>query len=64
MSEHFKLLIPGATPAGTTNVTAPYDGAQIATIETGGADAVEIAPNNASISWKKPPTSCSRGLRS
>ena len=43
MTEHFKLLIPGATPAGNINVTSPYDGAQIATIETGDANAVEIA---------------------
>ncbi|PCJ88514.1 MAG: aldehyde dehydrogenase [Thiotrichaceae bacterium] len=43
MTEHFKLLIPGATPAGNINVTAPYDGAQIATIETGDANAAEIA---------------------
>ena len=43
MADHFKLLIPGATSAGTINVTAPYDGAQIATIETGDANAVEIA---------------------
>ncbi len=25
MSGHFKLLVPGATAAGTINVTAPYD---------------------------------------
>ncbi len=43
MSDHFKLLVPGATAAGTVNVTAPYDGAHIATIETGDASAVETA---------------------
>jgi acyl-CoA reductase-like NAD-dependent aldehyde dehydrogenase len=43
MTDHFKLLIPGATAAGIINVTAPFDGAHIATIETGGADAVEMA---------------------
>jgi acyl-CoA reductase-like NAD-dependent aldehyde dehydrogenase len=43
MSEHFKLLVPGATPAGEVNVTAPFDGAHITTIETGDATAVETA---------------------
>jgi len=43
MMNHFKLLVPGATAAGTANVTAPYDGAHIATIETGDASAVETA---------------------
>ena len=43
MAEHFKLLIPGAASAGNTKVTAPYDGADIATIETGDSSAVEIA---------------------
>ena len=47
MPEHFKLLVPGATAAGTINVTAPYDGAHIATIETGDSNAVEIALNTA-----------------
>ena len=47
MPEHFKLLVPGATAAGSINVTAPYDGAHIATIETGDANAVEIALNTA-----------------
>jgi acyl-CoA reductase-like NAD-dependent aldehyde dehydrogenase len=47
MSGHFKLLVPGATAAGTINVTAPYDGAHIATIETGDSTAVEIALNTA-----------------
>ena len=43
MPDHFKLLVPGATAAGTINVTAPYDGAHIATIETGDANAVATA---------------------
>ena len=47
MPEHFKLLIPNATSAGNINVTAPYDGEHIATIETGDATAVEAALNNA-----------------
>ncbi len=47
MSEHFKLLVPNAISAGNINVTAPYDGAHIATIETGDSSAVEIALNTA-----------------
>ena len=47
MTEHFKLLVPGATTAGSVNVTAPYDGAHIASIETGDSSAVETALNNA-----------------
>jgi acyl-CoA reductase-like NAD-dependent aldehyde dehydrogenase len=43
MSDHFNLLVPGATTDGQINVTAPFDGALIATIETGGSDAVEHA---------------------
>ena len=47
MSEHFKLLVPGAKPAVTINVTAPFDGAHIATIETGDSTAAETALNTA-----------------
>jgi len=47
MSENFKLLVPGATAAGIIDVTAPFDGAHIATIETGDAAAVETALNTA-----------------
>ncbi len=47
MSDHFKLQVPGATAAGTINVTAPYDGELIATIETGDATAVETALSTA-----------------
>jgi acyl-CoA reductase-like NAD-dependent aldehyde dehydrogenase len=43
MSQHFKLLVPGAKAAGQVNVTAPYDGAHIASIETGDENAVEQA---------------------
>ena len=49
MTEHFKLLVPGATAAGSVNVTAPYDGAHIASIETGDSSAVETALNNANV---------------
>ncbi len=47
MTNHFKLLVPGATPAGEIDVTAPYDGKKIASIETGDNRAVEIALENA-----------------
>ena len=43
MSDHFKLLIPGAKADGKIDVTAPYDGAFIASIDTGGSDAAEQA---------------------
>ncbi|MBW2415504.1 MAG: aldehyde dehydrogenase family protein [Deltaproteobacteria bacterium] len=44
MPEHFPLLVPGASPAPTpTEVDAPWDGSVIATIDTAGRDAVEIA---------------------
>ncbi len=47
MTDDFKLLVPGATAAGSIDVTAPYDGALIATIETGDSSAVETALNTA-----------------
>lgn len=47
MTEHFKLLVPGATAAGSVNVTAPFDGAHIASIETGDSSVVESALDNA-----------------
>lgn len=47
MTDHFKLLVPGASADGKTSVTAPYDGAHIATIEKGDEAAVNIALNNA-----------------
>jgi acyl-CoA reductase-like NAD-dependent aldehyde dehydrogenase len=43
MTDHFKLLIPGAKADGKIDVTAPYDGALIATIDTGGSEAAEQA---------------------
>ena len=43
MADHFKLLIPGAKADGKIDVTAPYDGALIATIDTGGREAAEQA---------------------
>ena len=44
MSEHFPIMVPGAVAAKTPlTVTAPYDGVEIATVETGGADAAEAA---------------------
>ena len=43
MPDHFKLLIPGAKADGKIEVTAPYDGALIATIDTGGSEAAEQA---------------------
>lgn len=47
MSEHFKLLVPGAKSTGNIDITAPYDGAHIATIETGDSTAVETALSSA-----------------
>ncbi len=47
MTAHFKLLVPGATSTASINVTAPYDGAHIASIETGDEAAVETALHNA-----------------
>lgn len=47
MPDHFKLLVPGATAAEQTEVTAPYDAALIATIDKAGSDAVEMALENA-----------------
>jgi len=43
MSDSVMLLVPGATANGTIEVTAPWDGAHITKIETGGADAAERA---------------------
>ena len=43
MTEQFKLLVPKAKPNGTIEVTAPYDGAHLASVETGGADSVDLA---------------------
>jgi acyl-CoA reductase-like NAD-dependent aldehyde dehydrogenase len=43
MPDHFKLLVSGAIADGKNEVTAPFDGALIATIETGGSEAVDQA---------------------
>lgn len=47
MAEHFELLVPGAHATGKIEVTAPYDGSVIATIDTGGIDAVDVAMDTA-----------------
>lgn len=52
MTEHFELMVPGAKAAGKKNVTAPYDGELIATIDVGDEAAVEIALNNAFALYK------------
>ena len=44
MAEHFSLMIPGASPTcPPIEVTAPYDGSVIATVDIGGAEAIETA---------------------
>jgi len=43
MVQQFPLMVPGAKPDGTCEITAPFDGTHIATIETGGPDAIEQA---------------------
>jgi acyl-CoA reductase-like NAD-dependent aldehyde dehydrogenase len=43
MPDHFKILVPGAEPDGKLDVTAPFDGALIATIDTGGKNVVDRA---------------------
>ena len=55
MPDHFNLLIPGATANGKIDVTAPFDGAHIATIDTGGNDAVEIALKTADALYRDKP---------
>lgn len=47
MTAHFPLLIPGATATGQVEVTAAYDSTVIATVDTGGSDAVETALSTA-----------------
>ncbi|MCG8435702.1 MAG: aldehyde dehydrogenase family protein [Gammaproteobacteria bacterium] len=48
MTEHFPLMIPGApAKAGVLKVTAPYDGALIAEVETGDENHLEQALTNA-----------------
>lgn len=44
MTEHFPLMVPGAKPAArTAMVAAPFDGAAIASVETGDEAAAETA---------------------
>jgi acyl-CoA reductase-like NAD-dependent aldehyde dehydrogenase len=43
MADHFTIMVPGAQPSGKKEVRAPYDGRPVATIDTGGAAAVEKA---------------------
>lgn len=43
MPDHFKILVSGAVADGKNEVTAPFDGTLIATIETGGSKAVDQA---------------------
>ncbi len=40
-------MIPGARPSGKIEVVAPYDLKPIATVDTAGADAIEVALNTA-----------------
>ena len=47
MTDHFPILVPGARPDGRIEVTAPYDCTVIATVDTGGSDAVEQALSTA-----------------
>jgi acyl-CoA reductase-like NAD-dependent aldehyde dehydrogenase len=43
MTKHFPLLVPGAAADGKVEVSAPYDCAVIATVDTGGSEAVDTA---------------------
>lgn len=52
MTQHFKLLVPGAEASGKVDVTAPFDGALIATIDTGDLKAVDIALATAQALYK------------
>ncbi len=52
MTQHFKLLVPGAKASGKLEVTAPYDGKLIATIDTGDQNAVETALATADALYK------------
>jgi acyl-CoA reductase-like NAD-dependent aldehyde dehydrogenase len=52
MTDHFPLLVPGATADGKVEVFAPYDCALIATVDTGGSDAVETALKTADALYR------------
>ncbi len=43
MTEHYALMVPGATVTSNVAVAAPYDDAPIATVDTADADAVDTA---------------------
>jgi len=43
MSSHFSIMVPGAQAIGKKAVCAPFDGKTIATIDVGGAAAIEKA---------------------
>ena len=44
MTQHIPLLVPGAKPEGKiVTITAPFDGSNIATIETTGIDGAHTA---------------------
>ncbi len=43
MSSHFSIMVPGAQATGKKEVCAPFDGKTIATIDVGGAAAIEKA---------------------
>ena len=43
MTTHFSLMIPGASASATLDVTAPFDGAHIATVDVADEKAIETA---------------------
>jgi len=43
VTEHYALMVPGATAPGNVAVAAPYDDAPIATVDTADADVVDTA---------------------
>ncbi len=47
MTTHFPLMVPGASADGSHDVTAPYDGSLIASVDVAGASAVETALSTA-----------------
>ncbi len=44
---HYPLMIRGARPSGKVEVVAPFDLTPIATVDTAGADAVDVALSTA-----------------
>ncbi len=53
MNRHYALMVPGAIPNGKTiTVTAPFDNAPIATLDTAGSDAVDLALATADALFK------------